>query len=298
MRRGRLQDEDQPTTSRAMSYDKAVYRWGILCGLLVFGGSIFQQLGLLTVTAGKMSFITGSYVVFVPICEHLLPCIKSRLSVWIWISAVISVIGMFFLSGCLEESCFPTLNVNLTGGVASCFVSMFCWVFLLMFTDIAVRNADYLELAIVEDVVVSILTICMALWLEPAMWIFPFTSIRNSYLDITVVAMVEVFAVIFSILGQKYISPSLAALLFSTASVYAALGGYVFLGEGLTTPEIFGCVLIALATVVASTSSPHKDDVAVSSTKSTVNYTTVESEGGPSYGSVTEGETPRLEGTA
>ena len=57
------------------------------------------------------------------------------------------------------------------------------------------------------------------------MWVYPYVDIRRSYLDITVVAVVEVFAVMFSILGQIYVSPSLASLFFATASVYAALGG-------------------------------------------------------------------------
>ena len=113
----------------------AVWKWGLICGFFVTAGAVFQQLGLLTVSAGKMSFITGSYVVFVPIFEHILPCVTSRLTTRIWISAVISVVGMYFLSGCMSEDCFATtLNINFGGGVAACFLSMFCWVFLLILT--------------------------------------------------------------------------------------------------------------------------------------------------------------------
>ena len=268
----------------------AVWKWGLICGFFVAAGAVFQQLGLLTVSAGKMSFITGSYVVFVPIFEHILPCVTSRLTTRIWTSAVISVVGMYFLSGCMSEDCFATtININFGGGVAACFLSMFCWVFLLILTDMAVREVDYLELAIVEDVCVSVLTLSFALYFEPTMWISPYISIRESYVDLLVVAVVEVFAVIFSILGQIYISPSLAALLFSTASVYAALGGYIFLGEGLTIPELFGCSLIAVATVIASYPSSlitiNKDNGLLLAAVEKKRYTALPSESA-SYGSV------------
>ena len=151
----------------------------------------------------------------------------------------------------------------------------------------AVREVDYLELAIVEDIVCSVLTLSFALYYEPTMWISPYESIRKSYVDLLVVAVVEVFAVIFSILGQIYISPSLAALLFSTASVYAAVGGYIFLDEILTIPELFGCSLIAVATVIASDPSSlitiNKDNDLLAAVDNK-RYTTLTSE--TSYGSV------------
>ena len=136
-------------------------RWGVLCGLFVYLGSVFQQLGLQTVSAGKMSFITGSYVIFVPIFEHLLPCVPSRLTVGIWVSAAISVVGMYFLSGCVDESCVSSVGlIDVTGGVTACFLSMLCWAFLLIGTDLAVRDVDYVDLAIVEDLVVAVLSLC------------------------------------------------------------------------------------------------------------------------------------------
>jgi drug/metabolite transporter (DMT)-like permease len=136
-------------------------RWGVLCGLFVYLGSVFQQLGLQTVSAGKMSFITGSYVIFVPIFEHLLPCVPSRLTVGIWVSAAISVVGMYFLSGCVDESCVSSIGlIDVTGGVTACFLSMLCWAFLLIGTDLAVRDVDYVDLAIVEDLVVAVLSLC------------------------------------------------------------------------------------------------------------------------------------------
>lgn len=47
--------------------------WGGLCGLANFGASTLAQIGLVSVSAGKAGFITGMYVVFVPLAEYLIP---------------------------------------------------------------------------------------------------------------------------------------------------------------------------------------------------------------------------------
>lgn len=47
--------------------------WGGLCGFANFGASTLAQIGLVTVSAGKAGFITGMYVVFVPVVEYFVP---------------------------------------------------------------------------------------------------------------------------------------------------------------------------------------------------------------------------------
>ena len=66
------------------------------------GGFTLQQIGLINVSAGKTSFITGMYVVFVPILEYFTPGFGTQLSVTTWIAALTSLGGLFLLSGCGE----------------------------------------------------------------------------------------------------------------------------------------------------------------------------------------------------
>ena len=54
----------------------------LMTGLFVFGGVAFQQLGLQLTTAGKAGFITGLYVVFVPVVGLLFGQ-RSHISMWI-----------------------------------------------------------------------------------------------------------------------------------------------------------------------------------------------------------------------
>ena len=51
--------------------------------------------------------------------------------------------------------------------------------------------------------------------------------------------------------GQKYLDPSPASLIMSLESVFAAISGWLILHERMSGTEILGCVLIALAIVLA-----------------------------------------------
>jgi hypothetical protein len=90
---------------------------------------------------------------------------------------------------------------------------------------------DCISLAVVEDLITSIFTIIAAIALEPDMLVYPYAAIRGSWDIIFIVAAVEGSAVVFGILGQVYINPSITALISSSASVYCAIAGYVFLDE-------------------------------------------------------------------
>lgn len=63
--------------------------------MLVFGGASFQQVGIVYTTAGKAGFITGLYVIIVPIMGLLW---KQRTHLFTWIGAILAVTGLYFLS--------------------------------------------------------------------------------------------------------------------------------------------------------------------------------------------------------
>ena len=67
----------------------------LLAGLALFAGATLQQVGLLGTTAGKAGFITGLYVIFVP----LVALTWGRKTHWgHWLGAILAVVGLYFLS--------------------------------------------------------------------------------------------------------------------------------------------------------------------------------------------------------
>jgi len=68
---------------------------GVLVGTVAYAGSTLQQMGLIYTTAGKAGFITGFYMIIVPIIGIFLG-IKIMKNSWIGIG--LAVIGLYFLS--------------------------------------------------------------------------------------------------------------------------------------------------------------------------------------------------------
>ncbi|MDZ7623953.1 MAG: DMT family transporter [Ignavibacteriaceae bacterium] len=75
--------------------DKKLLYGGLSAGTVLFLGATFQQGGLVYTDAGKAGFITGFYVILVPILGLF---IKQKTSLLTWLGAVVAIIGLFFLS--------------------------------------------------------------------------------------------------------------------------------------------------------------------------------------------------------
>ena len=53
------------------------------------------------------------------------------------------------------------------------------------------------------------------------------------------------------IVGQRDMDPTVASLILSLESVFSALAGWVILKQHLSTRELFGCLLVFLAVILA-----------------------------------------------
>ena len=60
------------------------------------------------------------------------------------------------------------------------------------------------------------------------------------------------------IVGQKDMNPTVASLILCLESVVSALAGWIILNQALTTRELFGCVLMFVAIVLAQVPMPGK----------------------------------------
>eukprot|EP01034_Spumella_vulgaris_P028043 gene28043-34837_t len=58
--------------------------------------------GLVTVEASKAGFMCGSYVILIPIVLWMIPHVSKKPCKWTWVSATLSMIGLYMLSGCGE----------------------------------------------------------------------------------------------------------------------------------------------------------------------------------------------------
>ena len=75
--------------------NKVLLTGGLIAGFLLFAGVSSQQIGLQWTTAGNAGFVTGLYVVFVPIVGIFVGHKTTKL---LWLGVIFAAVGLYFLS--------------------------------------------------------------------------------------------------------------------------------------------------------------------------------------------------------
>lgn len=224
---------------KALAIPRNQIPWMVLAGTLLFIASGLQQAGLATTTISNASFITGLYVVMVPLVVSLVW--RERIPWIVWIAVGISVLGVMLLSlqGTLHFA--PGDALELAGAVM--------WAFQIILVGwLSSRGANALQFSIVQFATCGLLNLALALGLEGSS-IFTLGDTWPSVLYSALFPIALGFT--FQILGQRHAPPVDASLIMSTEAVFGTIFGYFFLNEMLTLQQIAGCVLIMAAIVLA-----------------------------------------------
>jgi drug/metabolite transporter (DMT)-like permease len=217
----------------------------ILVGLVLFSGAALQQGGLKYTTAGNAGFITGLYVVIIPLFLALFW--RQRLRWVTWLGALLAVIGLFLLS--------TGGQLRLNRGDALVLAGAFFWALHVIFTGRLVQRMDVLHFAVGQYLVCGLVSLSIGLVFESQMlpvladygWAVAYAGLISVGLGYTLQAV-----------GQRVALPADAAIILSLEAVFAALAGWIFLGEFLTPVQLLGCgimlagMLLAQSDVIAS----------------------------------------------
>ena len=216
---------------------KKLYIGGLLCGILMFGATSFQQFGILYTSVGKTGFITALYVILVPIMGIL---IKRKVRFTIWIGAVIAVAGFYLL--CINE------GFSIAFGDILVFVCAIFFALHIMVVDYFVPYVNGVKLSCIQFIVAGIISsICMFIFEKPEIG-----SICSAWQPILYAGILSCgVAYTLQIIGQKYTNPFLASLILSLESVISVLAGWLILGEVLSAKELIGCGLVFVAILIA-----------------------------------------------
>ncbi len=223
-----------PLAWRGGPFPRAGLKWPLAAGVVLFAGTNLQQLGLRYTTAGNAGFITGLYVVFVPFL--LVVLFKERLHLSVWVAAALSTAGLMLLStgGAL----------SLAAGDAIILAAALFWALHMIVIDRAVEQVDILRLAAGQYLVNAVLNLAAGLLFEPGQG----AGLAQSWWAVAYAGVVSVgLGYTLQALAQKHAPPTDTALILSTESVFAALFGYLTLGETLSPLQLLGCALILSA---------------------------------------------------
>ncbi len=218
-------------------YIRQSIKGGIFAGVLLFGGASLQQIGIVYTTAGNAGFITGLYVVLVPIFGIIF---KHKTAFNVWIGVAFALIGMYFLS--------VTENFSISKGDLLVFVGAFIWAFHVLVIGKYAPIANVIIIAVIQFFICGLLSLVFAVFTEPIV----IKGIIDAGIPILYGGIFSVaLAFTLQIIAQKHAHPTLAAIILSTEALFAALGGWLILNESLTTREIIGCLLMFCGMVAA-----------------------------------------------
>jgi len=216
-------------------------RSGTVLGVVLFAAASAQQLGIMTTTAGKAGFITGLYVVLVP----LLALVWGEQASWFaWAGALLAVAGLYFLS--------VTEQVVLSAGDAWILLSAFLFAIQIQLLAHLTKRVDPLPLAAVEFAVCSLLSWLVAGSTESITW----SILDGGLLPILYGGFMSVgVAYTLQAVAQRYARPTPAAIIMSFESPFAALGGWLLLGERLGARGAIGAALMMAGMMLAQVKS-------------------------------------------
>lgn len=208
---------------------------GFIIGVYLFLGFATQTVGLQYTTAGKQSFLTGTYVVLVPflywIVSRKSPGLQST------IAAFLTLVGIGFL----------TLNgkgFNLNKGD---FLTLICALFYaaqIIAIGHYAQDRDPILLSIIQMGFAGFVSLVLAVIFEP----FPYGINSSSFFAIFyLVIFSTLLAFLVQNVAQKYTLSTHAAIILSLESVFGSILSVIILKERFTFTMVLGCLFIFLA---------------------------------------------------
>ncbi|HEY1397776.1 DMT family transporter [Roseateles sp.] len=201
-------------------------------GTLLTTGAALQQIGIQYTSVTNAGFLTALYVPLVPLLGWL---VLRHLPHWsVWPGALACLVGAFLLSGAHE------LNVGV--GDAWVIASSLPWaVHVLLVGMVADRMNSPFTVAGGQFLFCGVVALAWGLYFESWSW----TAIQAAAWPILYTGVLSVgVAFTGQVVAQRYAHAADAAIILSSETLFAAVFGYVMMGERLNGAGLLGCALI------------------------------------------------------
>ena len=237
-------DYHEPTAAEKAVSRRITVIGGLLCGIVLFTASSLQQCGIQYTTPGKAGFITALYIVIVPILGIFL---GKRVRPLVWICVFVAATGFYLL--CIKE------GFSIGKGDFLVLLCALGFSIHILVIDHFVVKANGVVLSCIQFAVTGIISLP-----------FMFTLETVSFAALVACAKPLLYAAVLSgavgytlqIVAQRHTDPTIASLLLSLESVFAAIAGAIVLSQMMTVRELLGCALIFAAVIV--TQLPEKKE--------------------------------------
>lgn len=230
----------------AKTKDNTLLIGGIACGVLLFLATNFQQFGIKYTTVGRAGFITACYIIIVPIIS--LVFFRKKSDYKLWLAVILALGGLYLL--CITD--------GFSVGIGD-FLVMICAVVFsihILVIDHFSPLVDGVKMSCIQFFVSGILSLILALIFEN----ISIAALMDAWLPILYAgALSSGVAYTLQIIGQKNMNPTVASLILSMESCISVIAGFLILHQTLTHREIYGCILMFAAIILAQLPSKTTD---------------------------------------
>ena len=221
---------------RLRALPAAGWRAGLVMGVFLTGGYIFQTLGLEETTASNAGFITGLFVVLTPVLGAI--ALRQHIPAVAWMAAGVAVVGLWLLSGASDD-----FNMRGDGLVFLCAISLAAHI---LATASAVKRYDVGALLAIQLGAVGVVSLAIG---APAGDLEPpeGSTVWSALIVTSLIASALGFFV--QTFAQQHAPPARTALILAAEPAFAGLFGWLLNDERLTATGWLGAALIMAAIV-------------------------------------------------
>ena len=218
---------------------KSTVLLGIISGLILSCASVLQQFGIqLTGESGKAGFITGLYLIIVPIGAFIL--FRQKASLLVWISLPFAVFGLYFLS--------ITSEFTIKTGDILVILCAFGYAAQIIFIDRVGDKISAIRFSCTQFLTTAVVCIILS-------FIFGHTTWDGIVSSIVPILYCGVFsagaAFTLQVVGQKHTPPAVASLLFATEGLFATIFECIIDMKLPSTKITIGCVFMLIAIILS-----------------------------------------------
>lgn len=218
-------------------------------GIALFLGFFLQTMSSKFITASKVAFFTGSYVIFIPFFSWIV--YKKSPHISAFIAAVITVLGLYLLS---SFDGFSGIEI----GDLFALICAVVFAVHLMLIDKMLEYVDGVIMAALQLIIAGIVSLSVGVVTST-----PFNvnvSSEAIYSLIYLAIGATGIAYLLQTVSQKYVNPSKAGIILSLESFLGALGGVIFMKDPVTINFVIGGACMIAAVFICEIGSSVKKD--------------------------------------
>lgn len=218
---------------------KSTLVFGIISGALLAVSSSLQQFGIqMTGESGRAGFITGLYLIIVPIAAFII--FKQKPSVFVWIAIPFSLAGLYFLS--------VTNGFNVEVGDLLVLLCAFGFASQIIFVDKVGDRVSVLKFSCVQFFSCGVICMILGLIFGNLTW----QGINDNLFAILYCGVMSAGAAYtLQNIGQRFTPPAIASLLFATEGLFATVFECIVETEVPSGRAVIGCLLMLTAVILS-----------------------------------------------